>query len=126
MTNIKGQIEYDLTIDPKGQNHSLQADGTMENSIVSLLIVEQMFAIQIEMWVKSEPKNSMEEKIRRKKIKDMNNSLKGIKELTNACLYNYHDFKNHEAEYNQKREEALKEEGVIPKTFSDLSTNKEN
>lgn len=127
MTNIKGQIEYDLTIDPKGQNHSLQADATIENSIVSLLIVEQMIAIQIEMWANQEvAKSSAEAKMRRKTIKDLNNSLTGIKNLTNVCLSTYHDFKNHEAETMQRMEEALKEEGTIPKEFSDLRTNEEN
>lgn len=98
MKEVKGSIEYVLTIDPTGEKHSLSAVNSLENDIVSLMISSQALTVQLGMWKEHKKKATGQDKVKAaSNISQIAAALRGIKPLMNGLLNTYEGYKEYEA-----------------------------
>ncbi len=114
MSEIKGSINYTLTIDPTGQQHGLSYDNKLENDIVGLMVASQVLTVQLGQWKEYKKKEGIDKKKVGSNIALIAGALRSIRPIMLALLDSYDDYVAHQEDMSSKETEILKQQGLIP------------
>ncbi len=114
MSEIKGSINYTLTIDPTGQQHGLSYDNKLENDIVGLMVASQVLTVQLGQWKEYKKKEGIDKKKVGSNIALIAGALRSIRPIMLALLDSYDDYVAHQEDMSSKETEILKQPGLIP------------
>jgi len=96
---VKGTINYTLTIDPKGEDHSISYEDSIENGIAALMMATHTLGTQLEH--QKEYKKKASSKVNKDaigaNINKISAAIRGVQVLQQAILNNYLEFKEHQA-----------------------------
>lgn len=116
MSEIKGTINYTLTIDPTGEQHGLSYDNKLENDIVGLMVASQVLTVQLGQWKEYKKQSGIDKKKVGSNIALIGGALRSIRPIMLAILDSYDYYIAHQEDLSSKEVELLKQQGLIPNT----------